>query len=109
VIISTLGTLFHLGDEASAQSVTMIERLRDARWESGPLKGAPLFNVPVALSVMVFFALCCQCVATLATIRRETNSWRWPVFVFSYMTALAVVASWAVFHLGTWLGLASIT
>jgi len=109
VIISTLGTLFHLGDEAAAESATMIQRLREARWEYGPLAGTPLFNIPVALSVMVFFALCCQCMATLATIRRETNSWRWPAFVLVYMTAVAVVASWAVYHLGTqvgWTGIA---
>lgn len=108
VIISTLGTLFHLGDDASAESTTMIQRLREARWEYGPLSGTPLFSIPVALSVMVFFALCCQCMATLATIRRETNSWRWPAFVFSYMTVLAVVASWAVYHLGTLVGWAGI-
>ena len=36
---------------------------------------------------MVFFALCAQCAATLAVIRRETNSWRWPAFTFAYMTA----------------------
>ncbi len=40
---------------------------------------------------MVFFALCAQCAATLAVIRRETNSWRWPAFTFAYMTALAYV------------------
>ena len=52
-----------------------------------------MFNIPVALSIMVFFALCAQCAATLAVIRRETNSWRWPAFTFAYMTALAYVAA----------------
>jgi ferrous iron transport protein B len=42
---------------------------------------------------MVFFALCAQCAATLAVIRRETNGWRWPIFTFAYMTGLAYVAA----------------
>jgi ferrous iron transport protein B len=42
---------------------------------------------------MVFFALCAQCAATLAVIRRETNSWRWPAFTFAYMTALAYIGA----------------
>jgi len=101
VILSTLGTLFQLGSDVSEESETLLEKLRTAHWEDGPLAGQTLFNLPVALSVMVFFALCCQCMATLAVIRRETNSWTWPAFVFTYMTVLAVVAAWAVFQMGT--------
>ncbi len=58
------------------------------------------YGVPVALSIMVFFALCCQCAATLATIKRETNSWLWPAFTFVYMTALAYVGALVTFQLG---------
>lgn len=101
VIISTLGTLFQLGSDVTEESETLLEKLRAARWDDGSLAGQPVFNLPVAWSVMVFFALCCQCMATLATIRRETNSWTWPTFVFTYMTVLAVVAAWAAFKLGT--------
>jgi ferrous iron transport protein B len=60
--------------------------------------------VPVALSVMVFFALCCQCASTLAVMRRETNSWRWPAFTFAYMTALAYLGALVVYQVGTWIG-----
>jgi ferrous iron transport protein B len=52
-----------------------------------------VLNLAVAMSIMVFFALCCQCGGTLATIRRETRSWRWPIFTFSYMTAIAYLAA----------------
>jgi ferrous iron transport protein B len=62
-----------------------------------------VFTVPAALSLMVFFALCCQCASTLVIIRRETNSLRWPVFTFVYMTALAYVGALAVYQVGTWL------
>jgi ferrous iron transport protein B len=54
----------------------------------------------VALSIMVFFALCAQCGATLAVIRRETNSWRWPVFTFAYMTVLAYIGALLTYQIG---------
>jgi ferrous iron transport protein B len=57
--------------------------------------------VPVALSIMVFFALCAQCAATLMVIKRETNSWRWPVFTFAYMTVLAYFAALVTYQVGT--------
>jgi ferrous iron transport protein B len=47
---------------------------------------------------MVFFALCCQCASTLVVIRRETRSWRWPIFTFTYMTALAYVGALVVYQ-----------
>ena len=77
------------------------DTLRDEKWDDG--SGRPLFTVPVALSVMVFFALCCQCASTLVVIRRETNSWRWPVFTFVYMTALAYLGALLVYQIGTWI------
>ena len=49
---------------------------------------------------MVFFALCCQCVSTLVVIKRETNSWFWPAFTFTYMTVLAYVGALVVFQVG---------
>ncbi len=55
------------------------------------------------LSLMVFFALCCQCVSTLVVIGRETNSWFWPLFTFTYMTILAYAGAWVAFQLGTWI------
>ena len=60
----------------------------------------PRERVPVALSVMVFFALCIQCASTLAVIRRETRSWLWPLFCFAYMTALAYAGALLTFQVG---------
>jgi ferrous iron transport protein B len=57
-----------------------------------------VYNLPVALSLMVFFALCAQCAATLAVIKRETASWFWPAFAFGYMTALAYVGALVTFQ-----------
>jgi len=53
------------------------------------------------MSVMVFFALCCQCASTLAVIRRETRSWAWTVFTFVYMTVLAYVGAFLTYQVGS--------
>ncbi len=63
-----------------------------------------MFTIPTALSIMVFFALALECAATLAVIRRETNSWRWPAFTFAYMTALAYLGALLTYQVGTWIG-----
>jgi len=52
-----------------------------------------------AFSLLVFFAFAMQCMSTLAVVRRETGGWRWPAIQFVYMSALAYVSSFAVFHL----------
>lgn len=99
VIIATLGTIFSLGGDVDEESPGLKSALMSAKWPDG----SPLFTIPVALSIMVFFALCAQCGATLMVIRRETNSWRWPIFTFVYMTALAYVGALLTFQVGTWL------
>jgi len=89
VIIATLGTIYSLGGEVDEESEGLKSALREAKWPDG----SPVYNVSVALSIMVFFALCAQCVSTLLVIRRETNSWRWPIFSFVYMTTLAYLGA----------------
>lgn len=100
VVIATLGTIFSLGGDVDEESEPLKDTLRTAQRRDG---GA-LFNVPVALSIMVFFALCCQCGATLAIIRRETQSYAWPAFTFGYMTALAYAGALVVYQVATLLG-----
>ena len=91
VVVGTLGIIYNQGDvdgdeERVGRSASAIQRA------SGPAtRSAAVYPVPVALSLMVFFALCCQCASTLAVIRRETRSWAWPAFTFVYMTVLAYV------------------
>jgi ferrous iron transport protein B len=104
VVVGTLGMIFNQGKGESDDSGyrrRLGTALQREKWDDG--SGRPLFTVPVALSVMVFFALCCQCASTLAVIRRETNSWRWPAFTFVYMTALAYVGALLVYQVGSWL------
>jgi ferrous iron transport protein B len=104
IVVATFGVIFNLGDEVSLEhdddAIQLKAKLQAATWDG---TGAPLFTLPVALSIMVFYALCAQCAATLAVIRRETNSWRWPLFTFGYMTTLAYVGAMATYQVGTWL------
>jgi ferrous iron transport protein B len=94
IIVATLGTLFNLGSDEDETSDSLRETLRMATWPDG----RPLFTLPVAFSVMVFFALCAQCAATLMTMYRETKQARWPVFSFVYMTVLAYVGAFIAYH-----------
>ncbi len=94
VIIATLGTIYSLGSEQNEESKGLQEQMQLAEWPDGK----PVFNLATALSIMVFFALCAQCSATLMTIRRETNSWRWPIFSFAYMTTLAYIGAWLTYQ-----------
>jgi ferrous iron transport protein B len=94
VIVGTLAIIYETGED---DETAMQESIRE-EWSQDPIRGK--YGVPVALSVMVFFALCCQCASTLAVIRRETRSWSWPIFTFVYMTALAYVGALLTFQLG---------
>jgi ferrous iron transport protein B len=100
VFVSTLGIVYSVGDEADEESEPLRDALRDERRADGSRAYTPL----VGLSLMIFFALACQCMSTLAVVRRETRSWGWPLFLFGYMTALAYVASFVVYQGGRLLG-----
>ncbi len=97
VVIAALGTIYNLGSGESETSSELRDVMRAQRWPDG----RPVYTPAVALSVMVFFALCCQCAATLATMKRETGSWRYPAITFVYMTTLAYVAAFVVYQLGS--------
>jgi len=97
VVVATLGVMYDPGDQVDEESKQFRKKLRNATWDG---TDQPVFNIPVALSIMVFFALCAQCAATLAVIRRETNSWWWPVFTFSYMTGLAYLGALITYQVG---------
>ena len=99
VIISTLGITYALGGEVYEESLDLRKTLSQAKWESGPKEGEPVFNIPVALSIMVFFALCMQCSATVAVTAKELN-WGWAVGSFFGLTALAWLAAVFTYQIG---------
>jgi ferrous iron transport protein B len=99
VFVSTMGLVYGVGAKADEQSLPLREHIRRSRrGDGGP--ATPLMG----LSLMVFFALAAQCMSTLAVIKRETGSWRWPLFTLGWMTALAWIASFVVYQGGLLLG-----
>ena len=95
VVVAVLGTIYAVGGEADEE--TLAGRLRAAEHADG----SPVFTLPMVLGLLLFYAWCLQCAATLAVIRRETNSWRWPIFAWSYMTALGYGGAFLIYQLGT--------
>lgn len=97
VIISTLGITYSLGGEVDEESKDLREAFKKAKWESGPRKGEPVYNLAVALSIMVFFAICMQCGATVAVIAKELN-WSWALASFFGLTGIAWVFAVLVYQ-----------
>lgn len=100
VVIAVLGTLYAVEDVENGGEARLIDRIKEARRPDG----SRLFTLPMALGLMVFYALCLQCVSTLAVIRRETNGWRWPLISWTYMTTLGYCGAWLCYRIGTALG-----
>lgn len=98
VFVSTMALVYGIGEEAD--ETPLRERIRAERHPDGRPVHTPL----VGVSLLIFMALACQCIGTLAVVRRETRSWRWPAFLLAYTTALAWVGSFAVFQLGRAMG-----
>jgi ferrous iron transport protein B len=99
VFVSTLGLVYGIGD-ADENNSPLRDKIRAERRADGGRSYTPLMG----LSLMVFFALSCQCMSTLLVVYRETKTVRWPVFMFTYMTGLAYVASLLVYQGGRLLG-----
>ena len=100
VLVSTLSIIYNVGKDENEQSQTLISAIKDAKTDDG----APAWTPLKALTLMVFFVLAMQCMSTLAIVRRETNSWRWPIFMTVYMTGLAYVAAMLTYQSGRLLG-----
>jgi ferrous iron transport protein B len=100
VIIATMGIIYDLGADVDEGSEDLRSVLRKETWQSGPLGGKPVYTLPVVLGIMVFFALCMQCGATVAIIARELD-WRWAALSFFGMTFLAWLAAVAIFQIGS--------
>ena len=95
VVVAVMGTIYAVGAEAEESS--LVTKLRTASWPDG----RPIFTLPMVLGLLLFYAWCLQCAATLAVIRRETNSWRWPIFAWCYMTTIGYTGALLLYQLGT--------
>jgi ferrous iron transport protein B len=88
VIVSTLAQIYAASDQDTSLRAAVQNDI-------DPRTGEKVFDAPTVASLLVFFVFALQCMSTLAIMRRETNSWRWPAFAFSYLLALAYSASFA--------------
>ena len=95
VVVAVMGTIYAVGDEADES--TLSARLKSATWPDGRL----VFTLPMVLGLLIFYACCLQCAATLAVIRRETGGWRWPAFAWIYMTSIGYLGALLVYQLGS--------
>ncbi len=95
VIVSTLAIVYGVGqDAAEHHSSSLYDSLRRATRSDG----TPMFTMATCASLLVFYILAAQCLSTTAVVRRETNSWKWPLFQIAYMTGLAYVAAFIVYQ-----------
>jgi ferrous iron transport protein B len=100
VMVSTLAIIYGIesGDENSIDLKTSMQN------DINPKTGKKVWSTLTGISVLIFFAFACQCMSTLTVVRKETNSYIWPVFLFFYMTTLAYISSFLIFQIGTYLG-----
>jgi len=100
VLVSTMATIYNVEDEGD-ELIKLTDALKN---DMNPKTGRHVYSPLVALSLMIFYVYAAQCMATFAIVRRETNSWKWPLFMIVYMTVLAYSASFIVYQGGIILG-----
>ena len=94
VFVGTMATLYSVG-ETDEGSLLLKEKMKAAVKPDG----TPVFTLATGLSLMIFYVFAMQCMSTLAVVKRETRSWKWPVIQLIYMTALAYLMSWVVYQI----------
>lgn len=95
VFVGTMATLYSVGDSEEDADQTLRQKMQAATRPDG----TPLYNLGTGISLMVFYLLAMQCMSTLAIVKRETRSWKWPAVQLVYMTVLAYAFSWLAFVL----------
>lgn len=95
VFVGTMATLYSVGEGADEHSTT----LRDKMQAAVRSDGSPVYTLATGISLMVFYVLAMQCMSTLAVVRKETGSWRWPILQFVYMTFIAYLLSMGAYWL----------
>ncbi len=92
VFVGTMATLYSVEEN---DDTSLREKLQAAKHEDGTI----VYTLPAAVSLMIFYVLAMQCMSTLAVVKRETRSWKWPIFQFCYMTGLAYLMSLLVYQI----------
>ena len=100
VFVSTMSTVYNVGDYDESSMNDLEKTLQEQKHADG----TPVYTALTGVSLMVFYVFALQCVSTVAVVRRETNSWRWPLFQWAYMGFLAWGFAFVTFHVGRALG-----
>lgn len=95
VFVGTMATLYSVGENPEQNTATLQQKMNDARRPDG----TPVYTLATGLSLMIFYAFAMQCMSTLAVVKRETKSWKYPLLQLGYMTALAYIGSLLMFTL----------
>jgi ferrous iron transport protein B len=95
VFVGTMATLYSVGDDKNENNATLRQKMNAAVWPDG----SKVYNVASGLSLLIFYVLAMQCMSTLAIVKRETHSWKWPIIMLTYMTSLAYIMSWITFNI----------
>jgi ferrous iron transport protein B len=94
VFVGSMATIYSVGENFESDE-TLTDRLRNERNELGQ----PVYTLASGVSLMVFYVYAMQCMATLAVVKRETKSWKWPIIQLFYMGIMAYLAAWFAFNL----------
>lgn len=97
VFVGTMATLYSVGEVEDDNDLLLREKMQLEKKKDG----TPVYTMATGLSLMVFYLLAMQCMSTLAIVKRETRSWKWPLIQLGYMTALAYIMSWIVYQLAS--------
>lgn len=103
VFVSTMSVVYHVG-AGGAEEEAATASLAKVMQKQQRADGTPLYTTLTGLTLMVFYVYALQCASTVAVVRRETNSWKWPLFQWVYLGVLAWAMSFLVYQVGRWLG-----
>ncbi|MEO7120219.1 MAG: ferrous iron transport protein B [Ginsengibacter sp.] len=95
VFVGTMATLYSVGDDKDENNATLRQKMTAATWPDG----RKVYTLAAGLSLLIFYVLAMQCMSTLAVVKRETKSWKWPIIMLTYMTGLAYIMSFITFNL----------
>ena len=90
-----MATLYSVGEDSNENNKTLQDKMNEARRGDG----TKVYTVATGVSLLIFYVLAMQCMSTLAIVKRETKSWKWPAIQLLYMTTLAYIFSWLAYQI----------
>lgn len=95
VFVSTMSTIYSVGSSKDSDGLTVLKRMQN---EINPDTGKPMYSIAVGWSLLLFYAFAMQCASTIAIVKKETNSWKWPIIQTVFMTSIAYLASFITYQ-----------